>query len=265
MLILVYFKFSILIFFCNILIYLSYYYHSQMNFTSLLVAVIACNRYIYLNNTLFSFTKHILKYEKRLKYNIIYLDQGTKQRLYIKFTYKILNTVFMNAVGYALSFNIIFSYLYTKYVLLLEEDWKVVNNIEKLIIHPSFIKESILILDKIKIIYGILLRETKDVYVNFSVNVTTVMGKHILHIIQPPKNRNTFTNGASIYRTLDLKHLKNYESEYSASQFFRKNKYRMGFTYKGLNGKINSSHTQYVMKHIGLNSTSKGLCNVWLY
>lgn len=56
----------------------------------------------------------------------------------------------MNPIGYAFSFNIIFSYLYTKYILLLEEDWEVVKDIEKKIFYLSFMVESIQILYSVK-------------------------------------------------------------------------------------------------------------------
>lgn len=210
-------------------------------------------------------TNHLLLYENNLKYNVIYVDQGTSQRDLIVAKYKIQNLVFMNPIGYSLSFNLIFSYLYTKYILFLEEDWEVVKDIEKHIFHPSFITESIQILEIVKDVYGILLRDISDIKVNFTLNIVTRMGKHLLNVLQPPKNRYSFTNGASVYRTFDLKRIKIYINEYLTSLFFRNNNYKMGFTYKGLKGFSNSSNKQFVMKHIGKNSTRKGNCNMWLY
>lgn len=252
------------LFFCIYLYYYNSFFYKDSK-TLLLIAIFSCNRYYYLNKTLTAFSNHLNLYENDLIYNIIYLDQGTTQRVIISLNFKIRNIIFMNPSGYTLSFNIVFSYLYTKYILLLEEDWEVVEDIEKLIFHPSFITESILILDLIKIVYGILLRNINDIYVNCTLNVSTKMGKHVLYILQPQKNRYSFTNGASIYRSSDLKHIKYYINELTTSQYFRKNKYRMGFTYKGIKGRINSSNTQFVMKHIGKKTSRNGICNKWLY
>lgn len=247
-----------------IYLYFSTIFYSRCN-TIILITIFSCNRFNYLNRTVNAFYKHLYLYEKNLKYNTVYIDQGTIQRNFIVEKFHILNRVYMNPIGYELSFNVIFSYLYTKYILLLEEDWEVVKDIEKQILYPSFIAESIYILDIIKLIYGILLRNIPDINVNYSINVVTSMGKHLLNVLKPQKNRFTFTNGASIYRSSDIKHLKYYINEYSTSQYFKHNNYKMGFTYKGLKGLINSSNSQFVMKHIGKKTTRNGICNIWLY
>lgn len=246
------------LYYCSTLFY-------RINKADLLISIFSCNRYNYLNRTLIAFSNHLVLYEKGLKYNIIYLDQGTIERELIVEKYDIFNTIFMNPSNYTFSFKLVFSYLYTKYILLLEEDWEVVKDIEKFIFYPSFIKESILILDIVKVVYGILLRNIADLKVNYTLNVVTKMGKHILNVLKYQKSRYSFTNGVSIYRTSDLKLINYYINEYTTSQYFRQNNYRMGFTFKGLKGSINSSNTQYVMKHIGIKSARKGICNIWLY
>lgn len=241
--------------------YINYYYKTSI----ILIAVISCNRYKYLNTSMLSLIKHLALYEKNIHYNILYVDQGTIQRDEVISKYKLHNVVLMNPSGYSLSFNIIFSYLYTKYILLLEEDWEIVDDIEKQILHPSFIKESILILEKVKVIYGLLLRELHDISVNYSLIISTCMGKHTLYVLKPPSNRFSYTNGACIYRSNDLKRLKYYTNEFYASQFFKSINYNLGFTYKGLSGKRNSTNVQFIMKHIGKNSTKQGICSIWLY
>lgn len=248
----------------------SYYvYNNKYNINNkssiLLIAIISCNRYSYLNRTLLSLNNHLKLYDNNLRYNYLYVDQGTIQREEIIYTFNLHNVVLMNPMGYALSFNVIFSYLYTKYILFLEEDWEIVNDIEKYLFHPSFIKESIKLLDKVKVVYGILLRESPNINVDYSLIINTSMGKHILFVLNPPKKRYNFINGASIYRTKDLKRLNYYISEWLTSEFFRKNDYKLGFTYKGLKGDKNSTEKQYVMRHIGMNSTRNGICNIWLY
>lgn len=257
-------KINIILIYIIIVIYL-FYKNMTNKIPILLISVIACNRYVYLNKTLLSLSKHLLMYEKKLTYNFLYIDQGTKQRKQIIKQFNFHNVVLMNPIGYSLSFNIIFSYLYTKYVLFLEEDWETVYNIEKYILHPSFIMESIELLDKVKVIYGIILRELRDIEVSYSLSINTIMGRHTLYVLRIPKNRNTFTNGPCIYRTKELKRLKYYVNEYLTSQYFKGINYILGFTYKGLYGGENSTNIQYVMKHIGKNSTKHGLCNIWLY
>lgn len=231
----------------------------------LLITIVSCNRFIYLNRTVYLLTKHIQNYEESLLYTILFIDQGTKQRYKLIKQYNIFNSFLMNPSKYSYSFNLIFSYLYTKYLFILEEDWNVIEDIEKKIYHPSFIEESILILDYNKQIYGILLRELRDIHVNYSLNVRTTMGKHLVHILCNMKERYSFTNGACIYRCANLAKVKIYKSEGEVSNYFKEKNYKLGFTYKGRKGKYNSSREQSVMIHIGKNSTKSGLCNISLY
>lgn len=171
----------------------------------------------------------------------------------------------MNPSSYSLSFNILFSYLHTKYLFILEEDWEVKKNIERTIFYPPFITESMLILDKYEKVYGILLREIRDIEVNYAVEIKTKMGIHILYVTLNTEKRYAFTNGASIYRCSDLIKLKRYTSECEVSKYFKERNYKLGFTYKGRSGKKNSSYQQSVMLHAGKKSTKSGLCNLLLY
>lgn len=52
--------------------------------------------------------------------------------------YNITNIFFLNPSGYPYSFKLLFSYLYTQYVLILEEDWLIVKDIEQNIIISNF-------------------------------------------------------------------------------------------------------------------------------
>lgn len=237
----------------------------HMNNYFLLIAIISCNRYIYLNRTLYTALKHIKTYERQLNYNFYLFDQGTLQRYTLTSKYGIFNSFYMNPSTYSLSFNILFSYLYSKYLFILEEDWEVKHNIEQFIYYPSFILEAMLVLENYKNVYGILLREIRDIDVNYSTNVLTDMGIHKLNVLTNMKDRYTFTNGACIYRCSDLLNIKIYKSEYEVSQFFKKRDYRLGFTYKGKIGRDNSTNQQSVMMHIGKKSTKSGTCNISLY
>lgn len=116
-----------------ILIFFYIHYVTKINgyFNPLIViSILACNRLLYLNKTVNSLFHHIYIYEKNLKYNVLFFDQGTVERYLIVNKYNIDNSFFLNPSGMDLSFNILFSCIYSKYVFLVEEDWVVDNNVE---------------------------------------------------------------------------------------------------------------------------------------
>lgn len=53
--------------------------------------------------------------------------------------YKFENSFLFNPSGMELSFDTLFSYIYSEYVFMLEEDWVVEKNIENEIFYPAFI------------------------------------------------------------------------------------------------------------------------------
>lgn len=171
--------------------------NSKNIFPELIIAVFACNRYIYLNQTLNALFYHIKKYEKELIYNILYFDQGTIERYKIINKYKFENSFLFNPSGMELSFDTLFSYIYSEYVFMLEEDWVVEKNIENEIFYPAFIMESLLILSAVDKIYGVILRETHDFEIYENLTVRTKMGNDILYIGYLWL-KYAYTNGASI-------------------------------------------------------------------
>lgn len=230
----------------------------------LTIAITACNRYEYLNQTLNSLFTHIQKYEKQLYFIILYFDQGTVERYDIIKKYDIKNSFLFNPSGMELSFDTLFSYIYSEYVFMLEEDWVVEKNIENEIFYPAFIMESLLILSAVDKIYGVILRETHDFEIYENLTVRTKMGNDILYI-GFLWLKYAYTNGASIYRTKELKVLDRYKGEGEVSNIFLYKGYKVGFTYKGRKGKKDDIYYQHVMDHIGLNTSRSSICSVALY
>lgn len=236
----------------------------ENHFPSLIIGIIACNRYEYLNQTLYSLFFHITRYEKDLNYNCIFFDQGTKERYKVTKEYNLQNTFFFNPSGMELSFNTLFSYIYSEYILMLEEDWVVEKNVENEIFYPSFIMESIMILSRVEEIYGVILRETHHFDIHQNLTIKTNMGYHILYV-GILVSKYAYTNGASIYKTKNLKEVKTYNGEHRVSNFFLFKGYKVGFTYKGKKGKKDDILYQHVMDHIGFNTSRSSLCSLALY
>lgn len=230
----------------------------------LTIAITACNRYEYLNQTLNSLFTHIQKYEKQLYFIILYFDQGTVERYEIIKKYDIKNSFLFNPSGMELSFDTLFSYMYTEYVFILEEDWVVEKNVENEILYPSFIMESLLILSKTNKIYGVILRESDHFEIHENITVKTEMGNHILYI-GVLVLKFAYTNGASIYRTKTLKELETYNGELEVARFFLNKGYKVGFTYKGKKGKRDDIFFQHIMDHIGLHTSKSSICSIPLY
>lgn len=247
-----------------LLLFVFCYKFRRLNIPSLTLAIIACNRYNYLNRTLKSLYLHIKLYEQDLDYATLFFDQGTVERYEIIEIYKLKNTFLFNPCGMELSFNTLFSYVYSNFVFILEEDWVVKKDVESEILHPSFIKEAILILSKVNSIYGIILRETHHFEIYRNLTVKTTMGNHILYIGLLVRSY-AYTNGASIYRTKNLKEIELYNGELKVSIIFLKKGYKIGFTYKGRKGKKDDIYYQHVMDHIGFHTSKSSICSISLY
>lgn len=226
---------------------------------TLTIAVISCNRINYLNLSISSIYNHIKKYENDIYVTFINFDQGTPNREVMYKTYNIRNVFYMNPFGYTYSFTLLFSYLYSQYILLLEEDWIVINNIEEKIKYRNFLYISMYVLSKSKSIYGLYLRQhnygnkTKRVDNRFSI---------IYYEIHQPWIY-CYTNGASIYKSKYLKRMDYKSSESQTARRCMNLNYHIGYIYweyikstSGLN---------YPFAHIGLKSTKTGICNISLY
>lgn len=230
------------------------------NIYTLTIAVISCNRINYFNLSLFSISNHIKKYENDIYVKFINFDQGTPNREVVYNTYNIRNVFYMNPFGYAYSFKLLFSYLFSQYVLLLEEDWMVINNIEEKIKYKNFLYISMYVLSKSKSIYGLYLRphpngnRTKKFNNRFKITY---------YEIYQPWRGFCYTNGASIYTSKYLKKMDYKSSEFQTARRCMNLNYRIGYIYweyfKSKNG------LNYPFTHIGLKSTKIGICNISLY
>lgn len=211
-----------------------------------------------------SFFHHLHLYEKSVTYNFLFFDQGTFERENAIKQFKLKNVFLFNPSGYVYSFKVFFSYLYTEYIPLLAEDWVVDMNVEKEIIYPSFLLELMYILLKVSKVYGILLRESDHFIIDDNITVKTKMGNHILYF-GIMKLKYAFTNGATIYRTKNLREIGNYESEPEVSDLILKKGYKLGFTFKGRKGNKDDIFYQHVMDHIGIKTTRSSICTIPLY
>lgn len=209
-----------------------------------------------------------MKEFETINFHIILFDQGTielRSNSYIK-RRNIYNTFYMNPSGYIFSYNVIFSFLYSKYALLIDDDRPVRKNIEKYLTHTNFIATSINIMDKYREIYGIILRSSGDGKVNCH--------NEIIHhrnlgfcIIKEAHIGYYYTNGASIYRTNELKRVEIYSGEYEVAKFFSSTKYRMAYILINDICNTTSNKCNYVIDHIGKNSSLKNrnICSIPLY
>lgn len=232
-----------------------------------IIYISSCNRFYYLNITINSIINHMTIYESIL-YHIILFDQGTIE-VYNNYFIKnkhIFNIFYMNPNGYIYTYNIIFSYLYSKYVLLIDDDRPIRVNIEKYLQYSNFLSVSMNIMDSIKDIYGVILKREGDG------NVTCFKKKFKSKTIRYCKVEKAFvgyyfSNGASIYRTSELKRVKEYLAENIVARFFSNTKYRMAYLL--LNDTCNSvsNKCNFIIDHIGKNSSlrNKNICTVFLY
>lgn len=227
---------------------------------NIIISIISCNRIYYLNLSISSIVNHIKLYENNLHFTFIILDQGTPYREYVVNKYNIKNVFYMNPSGYSYSFKILFTYLYTNYVLLLEEDWIVIKNIEKLIRYSNFIYTSMLILSNTKVIYGLYMREHQIGYstkrMDQRLNIT-------YYEVYKPWKGCCYTNGASLYKSKYLKKMGYGKTERNTVDQCIKLNYHIGYiNWEYL--KTPNSIT-YPFKHIGVKSTKIGLCNISLF
>lgn len=226
----------------------------------LAVAIISCNRYEYLNASISSIYHHFKYYEKNVNSNFIHFDQGTPNREIFSNKYSINNAFYMNPNGYPYSFKILFSYLYSQFVLLLEEDWIIIHNIENKIKYNSFLYLSMKLLLNTNLIYGLYLRKhpkglsTKRIYKEYNVTY---------YEVYEPWMGCCYTNGASIYNSKYLKKMSYKESEFLTTLQCIKFDFHIGYIYWEYIDSCNG--IEYPFMHIGKRSTRKGMCNISLY
>lgn len=190
----------------------------------------------------------------------ISIDQGTLNREYMFEKYNVVNNFFLNPNGYAYSFSILFSYLYMKYVLILEEDWLVVENIEQTITNNDFLYTSVNLLSNVNNIYALYLRDhIKGESIKMfdkNLNIT------YFEVIKPFSEA-CYTNGASLYTTKHLRIMDYGVNEAMTQRKCTELNYHIGYIYWKY--KKEEKNTDYVFRHIGYRSTSGGLCRISLY
>lgn len=203
-----------------------------------------------------------------ISYHILLFDQGTPE-FYNNYYFKtnlIYNTFFMNPNGYIFTYNIIYSFLYSEYVLLIDDDRPIRNNIEKYLKYTNFISISLSVMDKNKDIYGIILKSEGDGIVKCHNNRINKQKIRYCTVEKAFKGY-YYSNGASVYRTNELKRVKEYLGEYIVARFFSKTKYRMAYLL--LNNKCiyKSNRCNFVIDHIGKNSSlrNRNICSIYLY
>lgn len=229
------------------------------SYSEVTISIMSCNRIEYLNRTIKRIYNHIIYYEKYIFVTYIHFDQGTPGIDGVIIQTKD-NIFYCNPSGYSFSFTLLFSYLYTEYVILLEEDWLVIKNIEKIIKHSNFIYTSMKLLSNTNLIYGLYLRQHPKGYsikrFDRNLNIT-------YYEVIKPWSGFCFTNGASIYKSKNIKRMNYKSSEYQTARTCMKLKYHIGYAiwrYKNSNGGI-----EYPFEHIGLKSTKTGVCNISTY
>lgn len=226
---------------------------------SLLIASISCNRILYLNNSLLNIYNHIKKYEKKIESTLVNIDQGTPD-IDLILHERNKNVFYLNPSRYVYSFKLLFSILYTNYLLILEEDWVLLDNIQNKLKITNFLYISMKVLQNSKMIYGLYLRYHPKG------NSTLRFDKHLnvkYYEVTEPYKGFCYTNGASIYKAKYLKIMTYMGSEFQTARRCMKLKFHIGYILWEF--KNSSQGLFYIFKHTGKRSTRMGICNLSLY
>lgn len=240
-------------------IYFYYIFHSRRREYTLLIASISCNRILYLNTSILSIYNHIKKYENNKEITLISFDQGTPDIDAVLLRHN-KNIFYLNPSGYAYSFKLLFSMLYTNYLLTLEEDWVIVDNIQNRIKFKNFLYASMKVLQSSKAIYGLYLRGHPKG--NSTLRLNRDLNIKYYEVFEPWRGF-CYTNGASIYKTKYLKIMTYRGSEFQTARRCMLLKYHIGYILWEF--KNSNQGLLYLFNHIGKRSTKLGICNISLY
>ena len=225
------------------------------NSPKICISIISCNRLNYLKKTVKSLFQFLEKFETKLCYKIIWIDQGTqnKEEIYRNYNFD-LRVFYSTRQGYPISFQTAFEQCISyDYFLPIEEDWDVrFNNKE------SFISNAIQILESAPYeMYGIILRYVCTSTERLIVN-TTKFG-------QIPMFRVTgwirFANGPVVYRMKNIREMLNVStyvqagSEYNFAQIAKNKGFYYAFPYGTISTKKSPSYWPGYFAHIGKHST----------
>lgn len=240
-------------------IYLIHQFFRNRRKLTLLIASISCNRIFYLNISLSSIYNHIKKYENNIETTFVNIDQGTPE-IDLVLHKQNENIFHLNPTGYVYSFKLLFSILHTKYLLILEEDWAIINNIENIIKCKDFLYISMKVLENSNVVYGLYLRQHP--IINSTLRLDKCLNVKYYEVTTPWSGF-CYTNGASLYKTKNLKIMTYMRSEYQTARRCMMLHFHIGYIlweYKNSNQGL-----LYIFDHIGQKSTKLGICNVSLY
>lgn len=184
--------------------YFSRYPHETLTEKPIItIFFVSCGRSIYLYQTVQKLLDHIIKYEKNLKYELSWLDQTTLNRSDIQSRFR-FNKRFLydKSIGIEKAIHNAFLNCDTKYILILEEDWLLRDEV-----YFPFITESLDIMESNHPnIYGVLLREE---YFNPGrlTNLTIKNDKlnKAFNGFTHDKWEFMYTNGATLYKMSTIK------------------------------------------------------------
>jgi hypothetical protein len=88
------------------------------------ITFVSCQRPDLLNQTLLAIMDHVTRYEPCLDYELHWVDQATKERVYFASRFRFEKRVlFSRRQGYAYAFRAVFFLCTLPYILIIEEDW----------------------------------------------------------------------------------------------------------------------------------------------
>lgn len=159
---------------------------------------VSCGRSCYLYQTVQRVLDHIMMYERDLAYELSWIDQTTTNKSDIQNRFRFNKRIFYDkGIGIEKAIYSAFRNCDTKYILLMEEDWFLKQEV-----NFPFITESIEIMESIHPnIYGVLLRE--EYIITDTIKNLTIKNKKLnkeFHGFTHDVWKFMYTNGATLYK-----------------------------------------------------------------
>lgn len=218
------------------------------------ITFISCGRSDYLNQTIFPLMDHVHKYEKKLRYELHWIDQAMRERQYFNERLHFHKRVYYyKALGYQTAFKTAFFICQAPYILLMEEDFLLVRG-EKV----PFIKYYIEILKNTNAsLYGLLVRTLyKEGPIRKYDVITQNYGQRTAYGFA--WRRYGWNNGAIIMKMREIQWIMNrtdYVNEFLLGRFARNHGYHYGYSIFTNDTWENATHFTGYMEHIGEAST----------
>jgi hypothetical protein len=181
------------------------------------MAVFSCNRPHYLDPVLKELFLFLKTVEVSLNYELIWIDQATRDREYFTQRYHFDKSFFYaTPVGYPVSFRLAFDQCNHPYLFVLEEDWLIVNTSI-----PWFSLSMDLLAHAPEEIYAILLRnEPLHHLIGRPLVPSCLIPSGSVWSVAP--RRYHFTNGACVYRMSSIRRILDRYSYNSEASFSRR-------------------------------------------